>query len=393
MKSGNIIYPQRQQPLLRPWLAKLKGLLTVKLPRAVKNIQRVSGSATASRGLPRGTFSALEMLERGEVEGRVLLRDQGRPTAAPDSIMVRSKLGQHQEQPWPVFWTHHKNIHLSGSSLIPRNVHGQLCAEAGYRPASLRDDPSYWHNPGSSPTHLKGNWTSVLSRWIPQDRIANYAHWLFDALPRLAVLPEFPPDTRVLVPAQLPRFATETLGHLNLQNRCRPTPETDLLVEDFYFSAPTSMIVCYNPYAVEFLRKSFLPLSRPADNSPKKIFVQRTGRKRSAEKPEELHSFFQARGWHLCDTAQMSFTEQVSLFASADAVCGVHGAGFSNCAWCRPGTKIIELFCDRYLSGCFEWLAQAVQADYHALVFPTNENICAKIDLGAVKMKLDALGL
>ena len=32
-------------------------------------------------------------------------------------------------------------------------------------------------------------------------------------------------------------------------------------MENYYFSSPTTMISCYNPYGVNFLRSRFLPLA------------------------------------------------------------------------------------------------------------------------------------
>ena len=39
----------------------------------------------------------------------------------------------------------------------------------------------------------------------------------------------------------------------------------------------------------------------------------------------------------------MKFTDQVTLFHNAECIVGLHGGGFANIAFCKPGTKIIEL--------------------------------------------------
>ena len=39
----------------------------------------------------------------------------------------------------------------------------------------------------------------------------------------------------------------------------------------------------------------------------------------------------------------MKFKEQVDLFHNAECVAGLHGGGFGNISFCKPGTKIIEL--------------------------------------------------
>ena len=35
--------------------------------------------------------------------------------------------------------------------------------------------------------------------------------------------------------------------------------------------------------------------------------------------------------------------EQVELFYNAECIVGLHGGGFANIAFCKPGTKVIEL--------------------------------------------------
>ena len=39
----------------------------------------------------------------------------------------------------------------------------------------------------------------------------------------------------------------------------------------------------------------------------------------------------------------IKFIDQVNLFYNAEIIVGLHGGGFANLAFCKPGTKIIEL--------------------------------------------------
>jgi hypothetical protein len=43
----------------------------------------------------------------------------------------------------------------------------------------------------------------------------------------------------------------------------------------------------------------------------------------------------------------LTFKEQVSHFYNADIIIAAHGAGLSNMFFCRPQTKIIEVFCNK----------------------------------------------
>ena len=39
----------------------------------------------------------------------------------------------------------------------------------------------------------------------------------------------------------------------------------------------------------------------------------------------------------------MTFLDQINLFKNASHIIGLHGAGFSNCIFCKPETLILEL--------------------------------------------------
>ena len=40
---------------------------------------------------------------------------------------------------------------------------------------------------------------------------------------------------------------------------------------------------------------------------------------------------------------EIKFADQVDLFYNAECIVGLHGGGFANLAFCKPGTKVIEL--------------------------------------------------
>jgi capsular polysaccharide biosynthesis protein len=273
------------------------------------------------------------------------------------------------------------------------NAAKELCMEGGYgRERTLRD-PAYFHFGTKSPPRLQGSWTSIISKWVPTDRPQPYAHWLLEALPRLALLEEFPANTGILVPPQKLRYQRESLDLLGLTNRCRGTPERDLVIEDYYFSAPPSMIVCYSPYAVRFLRSKFLPLSTHRPTTPKRFFIRRTTYGRNMVNEQAVLDFFQALGWAIVDTGAIGFMEQIQLFQGAEAICAIHGSGTANMVWCSPGCKFIEIFPDCYLAGDQEWIAQCVDVDYHFMIFPSDYKYDANIDLIVLKEKLRSLKL
>jgi len=346
-------------------------------------LRRIS-PGTARLGPVRGTFSAYQLLKGQEVSGQILLERQEIAPIAPDAMRITSGLNQHRHQPWPIFWTHHAEARLAGSTLVLMDAHKRACLEAMYIEHHPRDPAfrSVWLPPMAE---LAGNWTSIVSRWT---RSRNYYHWFTDALPRLALLGRFPDDTRIIVPDNLQPFQRETLGWMGLGERYRETPERHLRVESYFFSAPTAMTGCTNPYAVRFLRDLFLPRADETFHGPEKIYVVRRAKTRGIVNEGEVEAFLSGRGWTVVDPESLSLARQIKLFAGARAVCGVHGAGLTNIAWCSPGCKVIELIADNYLNGCFESISACLDLQHSYLVFPGDKESRIHVDLNELAQAL-----
>jgi len=212
---------------------------------------------------------------------------------------------------------------------------------------------------------------------------------MMDALPRLVMLPEFPPDTRVLVPERLAAYQLDSLRWFGLEGRVRPTAEKHLTIENYYFPSATAMCGKYNPFAVQFLRRSFLPRADTAYDPPPRFYLQRVGKFRAITNEREVLEFFQRRGWEIVDTEQLTLARQVRLFARAEMICAPHGAGLTNLLWCQPGCKVLELCASTFLNGVFEGLAQAVGVHHRYLVFEGDFGYRSSIDLKAVAKSLE----
>lgn len=340
-------------------------------------------------------YSDLELLQRGSlnVQGRIILLNQGAPVVGPESPMVLCKRGQHLQQPFPVFWIRHRNARLVGPSLAHINARKQVSVEAAYGLPCVRDDPAYQFFIRDESVRLAGPWTSVVSRWMQVDRPQAYGHWLIDALPRLAVLKEFPAETRILVPGHKAQYQVESLEMLGLSNRCRWTEEMQIEVEDYFFTSPPSMIACYSPYTVEAVRTMLLPLRDSRKTAPKRFFVRRSGTTRNITNEAEVLEFFEKAGWTIVDFVDMPFAEQIAWFAGAEAIAGIHGSGMTNSLWSPRGCKIIEMFSDQYIAGDAEWIAQCTGAEYHSLIFPSDSRINAIVELNRLRAVLKSAGL
>jgi hypothetical protein len=344
-------------------------------------------------GPPSQTFSIYQALRTGDpgLPGRIVLEDQGVPIVNPDSLFRRPYYNQHKEQPWPVFWSKHAAAKLAAESLALMDGKS-VCIESVYQFKRLRLDPAYRFFQLPKPVKLSGNWTSIVSRWVPTNVFPNYTHWLLDALPRLALWPEFPPDTQILIPERLFPSQKESLAMLGVLDRCRFTSETHLEIEQYYFSSPTAMLDCYNPYAVNFLRRSFLPKADPDYSGPKKFFVTRTGSVRNLNNMAEVHDFFTRLGWALVQPAELTFAQQIKLFSEAEAICGTVGSGMTNAVFCKPGCQIVLLAQDFMADSWLEWISQVIKADFHFLLCPSGYRQVIQPGLDRVKELFAGLG-
>lgn len=338
-------------------------------------------------GLPRGFYSGVQQVRTGSREGKIILESQPVP-AFPDTTLVRlSGLEQDKNQPWPVFWLLEKNAYLSGESLCLRDEKGRLMAEGTFSQAGWRMDPAYWHFASRPETSLSGNVTSVISYWGN----GNYWHWLMDGISRLALLPEFPPDTQILVPPLTPwrRWFMQAMG---LEERCIETSAKALLVENYYFSAPTSMTGCCNPFAIDFLRGQFLTKKTSKGDKPRRFYVVREGFTRSVHNEKELRDFFLSRGWGLVAPETLPIPEQIELFANAEAVVALHGSALTNLLWCSPGCRVIELVPDNFIAGAFEIVARLLDLPHDFIVCPADYRSHISVDINLLKQKLESAG-
>jgi len=371
-------------PLLRKvhWLYFLLRKLYRLGKTAVFEAARRVFRSSIRIGPPVASFSCYNLVTEGDLQGKILLSGQQMPTTAFNSLRALSGLGQMDYQPWPVFWSHHPRARLIGQTLVILDENKRASLEGMFGQAD--NDPAFNSLFRSRPVELKGPWTSIVSLWCLSD---SYYHWFLDGITRLALLSEFPPDTQVIVPAKQLPYETETLRMLGLEHRVRKTPERHLLIEDYYFSAPSAMTGCSNPLGIQFLRSKLLPHAEKGFRLGEKIFLQRKGAGRGIRNETELTAFLISKGWTIIVPQELSLAQQIAVFSQARAVCSVHGSALTNLLWARPETYVLELIPQNFLNGCYESIAASIGLDYHYLLCDSDSAFCIKVDLA----KLEAL--
>jgi len=177
----------------------------------------------------------------------------------------------------------------------------------------------------------------------------NYAHWLYDVLPRFHLLQQaglIRANSSYLVPPLDREFKLVTLERLGIDpGRCIEIGGP-ALVEAARLSASAGHRNHgrVEPWIPQFLRSAFL---REGRQTGRRLYVNRRDTKiRRVLNEEQLESALTARGFMSISASDYDFQDKMDLYRSADIVVAPHGAGLANIAFCPPGTQVVEIHGD-----------------------------------------------
>lgn len=112
----------------------------------------------------------------------------------------------------------------------------------------------------------------------------------------------------------------------------------------------------------------------------RKIFLARRAGRNITNTPE-VEDILTSFGYEIMDTAQLSFAQQVRLFAEARVIVGAMGAAFTNLIFCRPGTQVLalsspytQLFCSQSNMALFAGCNYQILVGEHPLFQPGDEH-------------------
>jgi len=200
-----------------------------------------------------------------------------------------------------------------------------------------------------------------------------YFHWLTDVLPRIRLAQEAGYDPvafdHVLVNGLDQPFQRETLAFQKISaEKCimfRDRESAYELEEAVLPSLPGVPGVVPSE-TVNYLRQLH---ARNSDSTGKKIFIGRGDAKhRAMNHGVKIAEELKKRGFQSVDCGRLSVKEQAEFFGSAEVVVGAHGAALTNLVFCRPGTKVVELFGPRYVNPCYRDLSVAAGLKHSAVI-------------------------
>ncbi|WP_432482783.1 glycosyltransferase family 61 protein [Kineococcus esterisolvens] len=215
--------------------------------------------------------------------------------------------------------------------------------------------------------HLEGTTASLLAPWAQ-----NYYHWTVQGVPRVGMLAAAADLAEVdhwLVPPHTHPYLGEWLDLLGVPRAAR----VEVSGADRRFTTERLLVSSvpaagYNvpPWVVDDVRQRVAP-SR-VGGGPALLFVDRpdTGRRRLINREQVLRAV-RERGFTVVHLEDAHLAEEVSLFASARVVVGVHGAGLTNALHCPPGAHLVEITPTGLSYPTFHKLAAVAGLHHHVL--------------------------
>jgi capsular polysaccharide biosynthesis protein len=247
----------------------------------------------------------------------------------------------------------------------------------------------------------------------------NYYHWMIEILPKLQHIEQLGHEYR-----EFPLLVSEDVAHietfaqaLDLLAPGRPRivlkSSTSYLVEDLlYISAANGCPfnirsghqVRVSDFQVrrstiEFLRQRTGCVGRES-RAGLRLFLARPSIRRCYNQ-DEVFALLRSRGFISVALEELTWSEQIDLISSAEAIVGASGAAWTNVIFCSPGTKCLSWIpaeVDEFSS--YSALASFVGADmryvtYKAGVSSTMELYSAdyQVSVDWIEETLDALSI
>ncbi len=213
----------------------------------------------------------------------------------------------------------------------------------------------------------------------------NYGHWLVDAVARVFLADRFVERSSVdhfLVPRLRHEFQRESLEAIGV-------PRERLIELDPLDVPRFEELVCTTPprgqgsaicpgWVVDAFRAA-LGVEATGGPGAKLYISRRDAPTRNFVNEAELEAVFAERGYESVALAEHDFAAKVALFAGADTVVGLPGAGMTNVMFSPRGSMLLELMPDHFAHYMVASIAGHLDIDYRHLSF-SNPTLTSRLN-------------
>ncbi|MFD2515312.1 glycosyltransferase family 61 protein [Pontibacter locisalis] len=214
----------------------------------------------------------------------------------------------------------------------------------------------------------------------------NIGHWFIDVLPRLHLLKKSGLYDKVdwfLVPSLRYDFQMETLELLGIPaskliaGDKHPHISADCIIAS---TAPRGNHTLIPSWLCEYIREEFLPVAEEESEliTPEAphLYVSRSDSSiRNVLNEDELLKALETYGFKTVVSSQLSIKEKIKLFSKAKVVMGATGAGLISMFFCKPGTKMLEIFNEGFVIEPFYDIATKIGLDYEYIICKSNRKV------------------
>lgn len=196
----------------------------------------------------------------------------------------------------------------------------------------------------------------------------NYYHWLLEAIARIHLLQKtgIKIDKYIVNHRSLP-FQLKILAACGI-----PKEKIIQPYEFFHLQARKLIVPSYvnmpNAWSCKYVRNQLLPhMSSRKPRGYEQIYIRRkTYRKVINE--DEIVGLLEKYGFKCVELESMPLKKQIRLFNSAKIIVAPHGAGLANLVFCKPRTKVIELFTPSFMEPHYWLISRLLKLNYRMIV-------------------------
>lgn len=209
---------------------------------------------------------------------------------------------------------------------------------------------------------------------------SNYYHTLYEVFGRLAILEMnaieydwlYIPTDKKFVREILELWGIDSEKIISPPNEYFAIQSDELIVPSLVINTSAGHKHSGNfqhPVTLKYIRDKLLKSAQhkkiDVSHFSKKVFITRkdsyNGRRFSNE--DEVFALFEKKGFKRYSLCNLSVVEQILLFNNAEIVVSEQGSGLTNILFCKPGTKVVEIF-QALIDNCFWWVSQLFQLNY-----------------------------
>ncbi len=214
----------------------------------------------------------------------------------------------------------------------------------------------------------------------------NIGHWFIDVLPRLHLLRKSGLYDKVdwfLVPSIRYDYQVETLELLGIpadkiiEGDKHPHITADCIIAS---TAPRGNHTLVPEWLCNFVQSSFMPYADAEEEiiTPEapSLYISRADSKlRIVRNEDELMEALTPYNFQKIISSKLTIKEKIKLFSKAKVVVGATGAGLISLFFCKPGTKVIEIFNEGFVVEPFYDIATKLDLDYDYVICPNKRKV------------------